>query len=91
MPEGGTLRIVAQTLDDRLAVAVIDTGRGLTGSSGGGTGLANIRARLSASYGEKANLSIQGNQPRGIIATLTLPQSLPWSPPPTSPPQSPLI
>jgi sensor histidine kinase YesM len=73
LPEGGTVRVVAKASGRSLVLSVIDTGRGLTGTAGVGTGLANIRARLDAAYGNAASLSIQGNAPRGIVATITLP------------------
>ena len=43
----------------RLIVEVADTGAGFTGSFGKGVGLANIRARLTALFGEAAELSLQ--------------------------------
>ena len=46
---------------------------GFTKSKGGGAGLANIRARLSAQYGSTASFSLSTNEPQGIIATLFLP------------------
>ncbi len=51
MPEGGTVNVSAATKDGELQVRVADSGRGFAKSSGGGTGLANIRARLSGMYG----------------------------------------
>ena len=47
LPEGGEVRIHAHVTDGKLRVQVIDTGAGLSESSGPGVGLANIRARLS--------------------------------------------
>ena len=72
-PHGGRID-VRTTLDGgRLRVAVADTGVGFMKSKGGGAGLANIRARLSAQYGSAANFSLSTNEPQGIIATLFLP------------------
>ena len=73
LPEGGSLEVSAELAGESLILTVADTGRGLTGDMGAGTGLANIRARLSAAYGSIASLSIDGNSPRGIVARLTLP------------------
>ena len=38
-----------------------------------GTGLAGIRARLRLLYGDKADLSLGANEPRGVVATLVVP------------------
>ena len=75
LPEGGFVRVSAETVAAGLRLSVADSGRGIvTGiDSGSGTGLANIRARLSAQYGAHANLSLALNQPHGVIATLILP------------------
>ena len=72
LPGGGRLTIRASE-DGQLHVAVVDTGQGFTKSKGGGAGLANIRARLAAEFGSGANLSLELNSPRGVIATLSLP------------------
>ncbi|CAM5789627.1 sensor histidine kinase [Rhizobacter fulvus] len=74
LPEGGAIRLSASAAAGRLQISVADTGRGLVPGSGGGTGLANIRGRLRAAYGAAASLSLQLNQPRGVIATIVLPE-----------------
>ncbi len=74
LPEGGLIRIEARERDGRLLIAVADTGRGFgEGTSGGGTGLANIRARLAAMFGDGAGLELSANAPHGITATLSMP------------------
>ncbi len=73
LPEGGQVRITAARRGDRLEVSVSDTGRGFVQSPGGGTGLANIRARLAALFGDAAALSLAQNAPHGITATIALP------------------
>ena len=74
LAEGGTIRISAQKADGALRLTVADTGRGLAAaSSGTGVGLANIRARLTALYGERAGLHLEANSPRGVAAVITLP------------------
>lgn len=73
LPEGGSIEITARVADLQLKVEVADTGAGLRQSSGSGAGLANLRARLAALYGEKASLSIEANVPRGIRATIAVP------------------
>ena len=73
LPEGGSIEIAARVENLQLKVAVSDTGTGLRQSGGSGTGLANLRARLGALYGEAASLSIVTNVPRGIRATIAVP------------------
>jgi signal transduction histidine kinase len=73
LPEGGRIDVRARVADGRLRVDVADTGQGFTQSGGGGTGLANTRARLASYYGERAGLSLALNGPRGVVATLVLP------------------
>ncbi len=56
-----------------LRLEVADTGAGMSASNGGGTGLATLRARLTAACGPAARLSLHLNQPRGLIARVQLP------------------
>jgi signal transduction histidine kinase len=81
LPEGGHVRITAAVEGDELQVRVADSGRGFTQSSGGGTGLANIRARLSGMYGSTARLTLALNRPKGVIATIAVPFSATTSSP----------
>lgn len=73
--EGGALRVsaVATPGGGELCVRVADSGGGFARTSGGGTGLANIRARLAALYGEAGRLALARNDPRGVLATITVP------------------
>jgi sensor histidine kinase YesM len=73
LPEGGTIEIRARVESRRLSVEVADTGAGLRQSGGSGAGLANLRARLAALYGNEASLSIRANEPRGIRVTIAVP------------------
>ena len=57
----------------RLRLEVPDTGAGMGSASGGGTGLATLRARLASAYGGAAHLSLHLNQPQGLIARVQLP------------------
>jgi sensor histidine kinase YesM len=79
LPEGGSVHVSAANVSNALQVRVADTGRGFTASSGGGTGLANIRARLQGMYGAAGHLTLAANVPRGVTATITVPlaQALP--------------
>ena len=73
LPEGGVIEITARAEDGRLKVSVADTGAGLQRNSGTGTGIANLRARLAALYGDSGNLAFEANVPRGIRATIVVP------------------
>jgi len=73
LPEGGSIEIAARVENLQLKVEVADTGAGLRQTSGSGAGLANLRARLAALYGETASLDIEANVPRGIRATIAVP------------------
>ena len=76
LPEGGAIDVSASAAGRDLVVRVADTGRGFIESKGGGTGLANIRARLAALHGGAARLTLAHNVPRGVVATLTMPLSM---------------
>ena len=71
--EGGRIDVRARVVDEQLRIEVADTGQGFTKSGGGGTGLANTRARLASYFGERGNLSLAINTPKGVVATLVLP------------------
>jgi signal transduction histidine kinase len=73
VPEGGHVRVSARLVDERLRLQVADTGRGLQESSGSGTGLANIRARLNTLYGTAARLLLAQDPGGGVTATLEIP------------------
>ncbi len=72
-PDGGRVRISARAEGDQLVLRVADTGVGFASASGAGTGLANIRARLAAQFGDQAGLVLENNELGGVTATLTLP------------------
>jgi signal transduction histidine kinase len=73
LPEGGRIDLRASSEGGRLRVQVADNGQGFAKSTGGGTGLANIRARLTAIFGHAGTLALALNAPRGVIATIVLP------------------
>ena len=71
--EGGSVLIGAQQVGGKLRLTVADTGRGFGETIGAGVGLANIRERLAALYGDAAKLTLEENTPRGVIATIEVP------------------
>lgn len=74
LAEGGTIRVSAAMQGDALRLVVSDDGQGFAASSGSGVGLANIRARLKGLYGASASLALAAAQPRGVVATISLPR-----------------
>ncbi len=70
---GGLIRVEASTEADQLLVSVADTGVGFPPGAGGGTGLANIRGRLAAQFGDRASLTLDRNELGGVTAILALP------------------
>jgi signal transduction histidine kinase len=77
LPEGGSIQVRARRDGDRLRLAVIDDGGGFRASAGGGTGLANIRARLAMLHHGAGRLSLLENESRGVTSMLELPAQLP--------------
>ena len=73
LPEGGAIRLSAESSGETLLVDVVDTGAGMGAGSGGGTGLANIRSRLALRYGDAARLTLSLNEPCGVRASLRIP------------------
>ena len=71
--EGGAVLITVQAQGGRLRLVVSDTGRGFAETVGAGVGLANIRERLAALYGETARLTLESNSPHGVISTIEIP------------------
>ncbi|HEV3240746.1 MAG TPA: histidine kinase [Casimicrobiaceae bacterium] len=71
--EGGTIRLEARRRGERLAVAVVDDGRGLRDKAGNGVGLTNLRERLQALYAAKARFTLEEVSPHGARATIEIP------------------
>jgi signal transduction histidine kinase len=76
-PEGGSIAVLARLAGRRLLVEVRDTGVGFQASSGSGIGLANTRARLDAVFGANAELSLEPNEPAGVVARIEADIALP--------------
>lgn len=70
---GGEIAISANAEKNVLQISVTDSGVGLNATSGPGAGLANVRARLAALFGESGRLTLNTNSDGGTIATLDLP------------------
>jgi len=72
-PEGGRIEIGAEVVDGQLAVHVQDTGIGFMPKGEVGVGLANVRERLQALYGGRAELIISVPPAGGTCATIKVP------------------
>jgi LytS/YehU family sensor histidine kinase len=70
---GGHVTVHAAKDGGRLRVEVEDDGRGLQAPIGQGVGLANIRERLRALFGDAAHLDLTGRDPAGTRASIELP------------------
>ncbi len=80
--EGGDIAVSAVQQNNNVIISITDTGLGIEqeqsnrrSAAGTGTGLKNVRERLRALYGNQAQLDLVPNQPRGVIARITLPAS----------------
>ena len=74
--DGGRIDIDADVADGRLTVRVRDTGVGFMPKGDGGVGLANVRERLEALYGDRAELAIEIPSYGGTCATITVPYEI---------------
>ncbi|MGZ5038238.1 MAG: histidine kinase [Usitatibacter sp.] len=73
--EGGRVSIRASESDGVLRMSVLDTGRGFAETVGAGVGLANIRERLAALYGDKGKLTLESREPHGVEAVIEVPRA----------------
>lgn len=72
-PAGGRVRVEGRVTDGRLVLSVWDDGPGFTESAlRPAHGLASLRARLAARFGDAAGLTI-GRRDGGTLVTLSLP------------------
>jgi len=70
---GGMIEIRATRGEGVIDVALIDDGVGFSGEDGGGLGLANIVERLRLLYGERGELRLRANTPKGVSALVRIP------------------
>jgi LytS/YehU family sensor histidine kinase len=71
--DGGEILISGTEKDGILRLEVVDNGMGFKEKRESGVGLANIRERLHALYGESGRLILNENQPHGVKAIIEVP------------------
>ena len=71
---GGVIDIRANSNGAALRIEVSDSGVGLIGNEAGGTGLANVRERLSTLFGNAGKLVLENRAGGGVSALLELPK-----------------
>jgi sensor histidine kinase YesM len=70
---GGVIDIRAESSGAAFRIEVSDSGVGLIGNEAGGTGLANVRERLTALFGKAGKLALESNAGGGVNAKMELP------------------
>jgi signal transduction histidine kinase len=77
-PEGGSLKVLGEVVNNKLRVSVTDDGMGFGAvpSDSTGLGLPSIRERLHLLHGDQAQLIIEPNSPSGVIAIIEVPYQL---------------
>ena len=72
---GGHIEVRARRRRNVLEVIVLDDGVGFgaTASSGTGVGLVNARRQLAARYENRARLTVEGREPHGARAAISIP------------------
>jgi signal transduction histidine kinase len=72
---GGHIEVRARRRRNLLEVSVLDDGVGFGTAAGSGTGvgLVNVRRQLAARYQSRARLTLLGREPRGALASITIP------------------
>ena len=71
----GRVWITVSSIGDAIQMQVGDDGMGFSNSGSAGTGLANIRARLTTLYEGRAALTLEDNDHGGVTATLRVPRT----------------
>ncbi|MBI5919496.1 MAG: histidine kinase [Nitrosomonadales bacterium] len=71
---GGEIVIAVTQANEQLDIEVSDNGVGLGSAPASGTGLANVRARLAALYGNAGRLELEDRADGGTTARLRLPR-----------------
>ena len=70
--DGGTIEVGAERVGSVTRLWVADSGAGMHEHAQTGTGLANLRARLAATYGAAAELVLSEVRPHGLRAEIVI-------------------
>ncbi len=70
---GGSIRISASRIADRLQIDVTDDGAGVAESAADGIGLSNTRERLQAAFGDAQSFSLVNRAGGGAVASVSVP------------------
>ncbi len=73
--EGGLIRVAGQAMGSGFQLWVEDDGVGMSEHAKDGGGLANLRARLLATYGPGTELQMQECSPHGVQAKIVVPNT----------------
>lgn len=74
LPEGGEITVIATREAGDVVIEVADTGVGWSGSAAPGVGVDNVRQRLTARFGERAEVSVHPVSPRGVRVRVHIPE-----------------
>lgn len=74
---GGSLAVRCRRDRDGLAIDVEDDGAGFASGAAAGVGLANVRERLRACYGDEGTLALEEPAGGGVRACIRIPLELP--------------
>lgn len=77
--DGGTIKVSAEVIDNRLHVVLSDSGPGIedvnniVSQSGSGVGIANTKERLLQIYGENHSITLRNMEPSGLGIFIEIP------------------
>jgi LytS/YehU family sensor histidine kinase len=81
MEDGGCIRVQGLVEAGQARLSVLDDGAGMAELARPGTGLSNLRERMTAFFGSAARLELSENRPHGLRAELSWPLPVPESRP----------
>jgi hypothetical protein len=74
LPEGGEISVIAKREAGDVVIEVTDTGVGWSGTAAPGVGVDNVRQRLTARFGERADVTVHPVAPRGVRVRVRIPE-----------------
>ncbi|MEO6185934.1 MAG: histidine kinase [Steroidobacteraceae bacterium] len=73
--DGGTIEIRSTLSNNVMQLEVVDDGIGLATAHGTGTGLSNLQARLTSTFGPRGGLSLRQRPQGGAVAQFSVPHA----------------